>query len=96
MASEYVTRWLEKRIPDSNIDYRGMDAEGLHVWDVDVLGTGHTVKVGIPDEVADDDALLSERLAELDTQGWIDQAGEDKDIWVLLAPRDIRIAGEPW
>lgn len=96
MATEYVTRWLKKRIPESNIDYVGMNEDELHVWEVSVLGTGHTVTVGIPDEVAEDDALLAERLAELDTQGWIDQAGEDKDIWVLLAPGNTSVATDSW
>jgi len=88
MAAEYVTRWLEERKPRGRIEYLGRNEDDIHIWDVTVPGYDHALRLGIQDVVASDDALLAERLMELDTQGWIDQAGEE-DSWVLLTKVEI-------
>lgn len=88
MPSEYVTRWLEERKPKARVVYEGMDDDGIHVWDLDFPETDHEFRLGVPDDVARDEGLLAERLMELETQGWLDQAGE-KDIWVLVARGEV-------
>jgi len=88
MAAEYVTRWLQERKPSGRIAYLGRNEDDIHIWDVTVPGHEHALRLGIPDVVASDDALLAERLMELDTQGWVDQAGEE-DSWVLLSNVEV-------
>jgi len=86
---EYVTTWLQERKPRARVTYRGTGDEDVHVWDLEFPDAEHTFRLGVPDDVVQDDALLSERLMELETQGWLDQAGEDKDIWVLVAAGEV-------
>jgi hypothetical protein len=88
MASEFVTRWLEERKPGARVIYLGAGEDDVHLWDVDFEGSEHTFRLGVLASVVEDDALLAERLMELDTQGWVDQAGE-KDLWVLVAPGEL-------
>lgn len=88
MASEYVTSWLEERKPAARITYLGPNEDDIHIWDLDFEGGEHTCRLGIPEPIVKDDALLSERLMELDTQGWLDQAGEE-DIWVLVTAAEV-------
>lgn len=95
MSAEYVTEWLEERLPESNVEYQGPDEDAVHLWHVDVLGTGHDLRVGIPEEVVADEGFLAERLMETETQGWIDQAG-DRDLWVLVAPGDTALRSVSW
>jgi hypothetical protein len=88
MASEFVTRWIEERKPGARVRYLGPDEDDIHVWDLEFAEAEHTFRLGIPEQLVEDDALLSERLMELETQGWLDQAGE-KDLWVLVAPAEV-------
>lgn len=88
MAEQHVTDWLIEHKPKARIRYLGADDDEIHVWELDVPGSGHEFRLGIPDRVVQDEALLSERLMELETQGWLDQAGE-KDLWVLVAAGEI-------
>jgi hypothetical protein len=92
MASDFVTRWLEERKPGARVSYLGAGDDDVHIWDVAFTGEEHTFRLGVVASIVDDEALLAERLMELDTQGWVDQAGE-KDIWVLVAPGEL--ANEP-
>lgn len=89
MASEHVTSWLRERKPRAEVSYLGANEDDIHVWDLDFPDSDHTFRLGIPDDVVEDEAILSERLMELETQGWLDQAGEDKDIWVLVAAGEV-------
>lgn len=89
MAVDHVTSWLAERKPRAEVVYEGENEDGLHVWDLDFPDTEHEFRIGIAGEVVQDEALLSERLMELESQGWLDQAGGDKDIWVLVAPAEI-------
>ena len=95
MAAEYVTEWLEERLPETNVEYLGPDDDETHLWNVEVLGTGHELRVGVPDQVVDDEGLLAERLMETETQGWLDQAGE-RDLWVLVGPGDTALRSVSW
>lgn len=89
MASEYVTSWLKERKPNAEVTYLGPNEDEIHTWDLEFKGRSHNFRLGIPGGVVEDDALLAERLMELETQGWLDQAGEDKDIWVLVGPGEV-------
>jgi hypothetical protein len=89
MSSDYVTSWLGERKPGSVVSYRGPNEDGIHVWDLDFPDREHTFRLGVPEDVVEDDALLSERLMELETQGLLDQAGEEKDLWVLVAAAEV-------
>jgi hypothetical protein len=88
MASEFVTRWLEERTPGARVTDLGRGDDGVHIWDLELEGSDHTFRLGVLGSVVEDEALLSERLMELDTQGWIDQAGA-KDIWVLVGTGEV-------
>ena len=88
MASDFVTRWLEERKPGALVSYLGSDEDGVHLWDVSFPGVQHTFRLGVLASVIDDEGLLAERMMELDTQGWVDQAGE-RDLWVLVAPAEL-------
>jgi hypothetical protein len=88
MASDYVTSWLEERKPRAKVTYLGPNEDGIHLWDLAFPDGAHTFRIGVPEEVVEDDALLAERLMELDTQGWVDQAGE-RDLWVLVGPAEL-------
>jgi hypothetical protein len=88
MAIDFVTGWLQERKPQAQIRYLGPSEDGIHIWDLEFAEAEHTLRLGIPDLLVEDDALLSERIMELETQGWLDQAGE-KDLWVLVAPGEV-------
>jgi hypothetical protein len=88
MAIDFVTEWLEEHKPEADVDYLGPNEDDIHIWDLDFDDSDHTFRLGIPTDVVDDDALLSERLMELESQGWLDRAGE-KDIWVLIAAAEV-------
>ncbi|MGD2070880.1 MAG: hypothetical protein PVI57_19570 [Gemmatimonadota bacterium] len=88
MAVEHVTAWLAERKPHATVSYEGMDEDDIHVWELDFPDTEHEFRVGVPDSVIQDEGLLAERLMELETQGWLDDAGE-KDLWVLVAAGEI-------
>lgn len=88
MAVEDVTSWLEERKPGAYIAYEGVSEDGLHVWDLDFPESEHELRIGIVADLVDDEALLSERLMELQTQGWLDQTGE-KDVWVVVGRAEI-------
>ena len=88
MAAEHVTSWLRERKPKARVTYQGMDEDRIHVWDLDFPETQHDFRVGVPDSVIQDEGLLAERLMELESQGWLDQAGE-KDLWVLVAAGEV-------
>ena len=88
MAIDFVTEWLEEHKPEAAVDYLGPNEDDIHVWDLDFEDSQHTFRLGIPTDVVDDDALLSERLMELESQGWLDRAGE-KDVWVLVAAGEV-------
>lgn len=88
MAIDYVTEWIEEHKPEAGVEYLGSNEDEIHVWDLAFDDSEHVFRLGIPDDVVEDDALLSERLMELDAQGWLDQAGE-KDIWVLIAAAEV-------
>lgn len=88
MAVEHVTAWLAERKPRATVSYEGMDEDDIHVWELDFPETEHEFRVGVPDSVIQDEGLLAERLMELETQGWLDEAGE-KDLWVLVAAGEI-------
>lgn len=94
MASEHVTAWLEERKPAARVIYQGVSEDDIHVWDMEFEATDHDFRLGIPDVVIQDEGLLAERLMELETQGWIDQAGE-KDIWVLVGRGEVA-EGPSW
>jgi len=89
MSSEYVGRWLRERKPGATVIYQGANEDGIHIWDLEFEAQEHTFRLGIPDDVVEDEALLSERLMELETQGWLDRAGEEKDLWVLVAAAEV-------
>ena len=89
MASEFVTRWLEERKPGARVTYLGMsEDDDVHLWDLHFPGGEYTFRLGVVASVVDDEGLLAERLMELDTQGWVDQAG-DRDLWVLVGPGEL-------
>lgn len=92
MAVEHVTSWIEERKPAAVVEYAGVDEDDIHVWELTFPATDHRFRLGVPDRVIQDEGLLAERLMELESQGWLDQAGE-KDLWVLVAAGEI--AGEP-
>lgn len=82
MAVEDVTRWLRERVPGREMRQLGPDQDGVHTWEVEYLG-GASLRVGVAGEVVDDEALLAERLMEVESQGWLDDAG-DEDLWLLV------------
>jgi hypothetical protein len=88
MAAEFVTRWLEEKKPDARVTHLGVDEDDVHVWDLEFPDQQHVFRLGIHDSVVEDEGVLAERLMEVDTQGWLDDAGE-KDLWVLVATTDI-------
>lgn len=92
MAAEHVTSWLEEHDPEARVTYQGLDEEGIHVWNMEFPRSEHGFRIGIPDTVIQEEGLLAERLMELETQGWLDRAGE-QDLWVLLTAGEI--AEEP-
>jgi len=87
MSSDYVTSWLREKKPQAQVNPLGPNEDGIHVWDL-TFPEGHTLRLGVPSDVADDEALLAERLMELETQGWLDRAGE-RDLWVLVAAAEV-------
>lgn len=88
MATERVTGWLKEHKPKATVTYEGMDEDDIHIWDLDIPGSDHEFRLGVPDSVTQDEGLLATRLMELESQGWLDQAGE-KDIWVLVGPGEV-------
>lgn len=94
MASEDVTRWLAERKPAATVVYEGPTEDDIHVWDLD-FRNDHTFRVGVPDEVLRDAGLLAERLMELESGGWLDDAGE-KDLWLLVGRGEVIEPASRW
>ena len=88
MAAEFVSGWLQEKKPDAQVTYLGVDEDDIHVWDLEFPDREHAFRLGIHDEVVEDEGPLAERLMELETGGWLDEAGE-KDLWVLVGAKDI-------
>jgi hypothetical protein len=88
MATDFVTRWLMERKPDANVTYLGLNADDIHVWDLEFPEVEHTFRVGIVTAILDDEGRLAKRLMEVESQGWLDRAGE-KDHWILVADREV-------
>lgn len=94
MATEDVTRWLIERKPAAALEYLGETEDGIQVWDLD-FPDGHAFRVGVPTEVVEDAGLLAERLMELESGGWLDEAGE-KDLWVLVGRSEVAERPSVW
>lgn len=88
MAIDFVTDWSNEHEPEAVIEYLGPNEDGVQVWDLNFEDSERTFRLGIPSDVVGDDALRAERLMELGSQGWLDQAGE-KDLWVLIAAAKV-------
>ena len=95
MASESVTEWLKERKPSATVRYHGPDDDGIHRFDLIFPGGAPPFHLGVPDDVLEDEALLAERLMELDTQGWLDQAGEQEHL-VYLYPLEVAKGPSAW
>jgi len=87
MAVEDVTRWLREQVPGREMRHLGPGEDGVHTWEVDYL-SGTSLRLGVTGEVVDDEALLAERLMEVESQGWLDEAGEE-DLWLLLTSGEV-------
>lgn len=95
MASEHVTEWLKERKPQATVRYHGPDDDDIHRWELVFPGDAPPFHLGVPEEVLDDAGVLAERLMELDTQGWLDQAGEQEHL-VYLYPMEIAKEPSSW
>lgn len=92
MAAEHVTEWLRQRKPEAIVRYQGPDPDGIHRWRLDFPGDATPFSLGVPSAVLENEGMLAQRLMELDTQGYLDQAGEEEQ-WVLLTAMEV--AREP-
>jgi hypothetical protein len=88
MSVDFVASWLGEKKPGARVTYLGVSEDEIHVWDLEFPETEHTFRLGIHDAVVEEEGPLAERLMELETQGWLDDAGE-KDLWVFVAATDI-------
>jgi len=87
MAVEDVTRWLREHAPGRDMRHLGPNEDGVHSWEVEYLG-GAALRLGVAGEVVEDEALLAERLMEVESQGWLDDAGEE-DLWLLVTSGEV-------
>lgn len=94
MAVQQVTDWLQERKPGAVVHYHGPDQDGIYWWRLEMREEGkeHPFRLGVPAAVLGNAGMLAERLMELQSQGYLDQAGEVPHC-VYLNP--LEVAREP-
>lgn len=92
MTVEEMSDWLLEKKPRARVAYRGIEQDDIHVWDLH-FEDGPPFHLGVPVELLEEDGVLAERLMELQSQGWLDQAGETEHS-IVLNPEELTLHAE--
>lgn len=86
MTAEEMTAWLQEKKPAATVHFEGVNEDDIHLWRLEFTGGKPPFVVGVPEELLDHEGVLAERLMEMETQGWLDRAGEEEHRVVLTLP----------
>jgi hypothetical protein len=74
-----IRAWIVQRFPDAEYQYLGENVNGVHRFFIDV---GPGLRLACTQQTLEHEALLRERLADLDRMGYL--ADLEKELWLQL------------
>lgn len=84
-GSALLDAWLASRFPDASVTYAGATEAEFHRWTVRFGATGAQLRIGVPEHVLKSEPLLSRRMRDLETGGWLSVSGGESRSVMLLA-----------